>query len=130
MTDSKTTKKYVGATGRRKTAVASVRLYSDGSGKITINDKSVTSDNQIYLEPLKLVGKLGNLDVSVRVAGGGIQGQVEAIRHGIARALLNIDEEYRATLKKAGFLTRDPREKERKKFGLKGARRSPQWSKR
>ena len=130
MADQKTSQKYHYATGRRKTAVAQVRLYPNGSGKLTINEQAVTPETQIYLEPLKLVGQLGNTDVTIKVGGGGIHGQIEAIRHGVARALVTLDETYRTTLKKAGYLTRDPREKERKKFGLKSARRSPQWSKR
>jgi len=130
MAEQKTAKQYVYGTGRRKSAVAQVRLYENGSGKFTINTKAVTPSTELYLEPLKLVGKYGNTDLSVQVAGGGTQGQLEAIRHGVARALVELDETFRTTLKKAGYLTRDPREKERKKFGLKSARRSPQWSKR
>jgi len=129
MAAEKTTPTYTYGTGRRKTAVARVRIFP-GSGKFTINDKAVTPTTEIYLEPLKLVGKYGNSDLSIKVAGGGFRGQIDAIRHGIARALVELDEEYRTTLKKAGFLTRDPRERERKKPGLKSARRSPQWSKR
>lgn len=130
MAESKTSPTYTYGTGRRKTAVAQVRLIPNGTGKCTVNDKVATADQQIYLEPLKLVGRFGTTDISVKVHGGGFQGQLEAIRHGVARALLGLDEELKTTLKKAGFLTRDPREKERKKFGLKSARRSPQWSKR
>lgn len=130
MADPKTPKRYHYGTGRRKTAVAQVRLYTNGSGKITVNQAAITPETQVYLEPLKLVGQFGNTDLSVKVVGGGFNGQLEAIRHGIARALVNADESFRTTLKKAGYLTRDPREKERKKFGLKSARRSPQWSKR
>lgn len=130
MPDPKNTQLYIYATGRRKRAVARVRLFPRGTGKIIVNDKPITAETQVYLEPLKLVGKFGNSDLSVKVAGGGIHGQADAIRHGVARALLGFDETYRTTLKKAGFLTRDPRERERKKFGLKSARRSPQWSKR
>ena len=123
------TKQYYYGTGRRKTAVAQVRLYPKGNGKVTINDDAVASPSSVYIDPLKLVGK-SDMDITVRVNGGGFQGQLEAIRHGVARALVVMDEELRTTLKKAGFLTRDPRAKERKKFGLKGARRAPQWSKR
>ena len=130
MAETKTLKKYFYAVGRRKTAVAQTRLFPEGSGKITVNDKAVTPETQIYLEPLKLTGRFGNTDITIKVNGGGVQGQLEAIRHSIARALIILDETYKTTLKKAGFLTRDPREKERKKFGLKSARRSPQWSKR
>ncbi len=123
------TKKYHYGTGRRKTAVAQVRLYPKGNGVVTINEKVVEGPSSVYLEPLKLVGQ-ADMDLSAHVKGGGFQGQYEAIRHGVARALVAMDEELRTTLKKAGFLTRDPRAKERKKFGLKGARRAPQWSKR
>lgn len=123
------TTRYHYGTGRRKTAVAQVRLYPKGNGKVTINEKVVEGPSSVYLEPLKLVGQ-ADMDLSAHVHGGGFQGQYEAIRHGVARALVAMDEELRTTLKKAGFLTRDPRAKERKKFGLKGARRAPQWSKR
>lgn len=121
---------YNQATGRRKTAVAQVRLIAKGSGKITINAQPVTIANQGFLAPLKLVGMLGTVDLSIKVHGGGFAGQDEAIRHGVARALVELDSAYKGTLRKAGYLTRDPREKERKKPGLKSARRSPQWSKR
>jgi small subunit ribosomal protein S9 len=121
---------YVAAIGRRKSAVAQVRLVANGTGKISLNEKPVTIAEPSYVAPLKLVGKFGTTDVSIHVNGGGVRGQADAIQHGIARALLLIDENLRTTLKKAGFLTRDPREKERKKPGLKSARRSPQWSKR
>ncbi|HSI20621.1 MAG TPA: 30S ribosomal protein S9 [Verrucomicrobiae bacterium] len=120
---------YHYATGRRKTAVAQVRLYPQGNGKVTINEKVVVSEGKGFLAPLTLVG-LSGADLSVKVHGGGTAGQEEAIRHGIARAIVVMDEEYKTTLRKAGYLTRDPREKERKKPGLKGARRRPQWSKR
>ncbi len=128
MTESANKTKYFYGTGRRKTAVARVRLYP-GSGKITLNGKeSNLRDNAV--SPLKLVGKLGSYDISITVIGGGTTGQSDAIRHGIARALIVSNAEYRPTLKKAGYLTRDPREVERKKPGLKKARRAPQWSKR
>jgi len=120
--------KYYYGTGRRKTAVARVRIF-DGSGKITINNKESKLADSV-VEPLKLVGKYGSFDLSVKVAGGGKNGQAEAIRHGISRALLELNPEFRPTLKKAGYLTRDQREVERKKPGLKKARRAPQWSKR
>jgi len=123
------TKLYHYGTGRRKTAVAQVRLYPNGNGKVTINETAIAEPSAVYIEPLKMVGKQ-DMDITVHVNGGGFQGQLEAIRHGVSRALLSVDEEFRTTLKKAGFLTRDPRAKERKKFGLKGARRAPQWSKR
>ena len=122
-------------TGRRKKSVARVRLFP-GTGNVTINGRDI--DDYFGLETLKTIvrqpldatGQLGKLDVVCKVAGGGVTGQAGAIRHGIARALLIVDEEYRGTLKKAGFLTRDPRMKERKKYGLKVARRAPQFSKR
>lgn len=129
------TKPYFYGTGRRKDSVARVRVYTD-TGKITINDRDI--DNYFGLETLKLIvrsplvllGLEGKYDVVVRVSGGGVSGQAGAIRHGLSRALLQFDPELRSTLKKAGFLTRDPRMKERKKYGLKAARRAPQFSKR
>ena len=123
------TQAYHYGTGRRKTAVAQVRIYPKGHGKVSINKKDVTTPSTSYLEPLKLVGQT-DADMTVIVNGGGAMGQIEAIRHGVARALVAMDENFRTTLKKAGYLTRDPRAKERKKPGLKSARRSPQWSKR
>ena len=129
------TKPYFYGTGRRKHSVARVRVYT-GTGKITINDRDI--DNYFGLETLKLIvrsplvllGLEGKYDVVVRVSGGGVSGQAGAIRHGLSRALLQFNPELRSTLKKAGFLTRDPRMKERKKYGLKAARRAPQFSKR
>lgn len=126
---------YYYGTGRRKSSVARVRLYP-GTGKVTINDRDI--DDYFGLEtlkvivrqPLELTGTTEKLDVVCRVQGGGFTGQAGAIRHGIARALLVYDPNLRPELKKAGFLTRDPRMKERKKYGLKGARRAPQFSKR
>ena len=128
-------KPYFYGTGRRKKSVARVRLYP-GSGEITINGRSI--DEYFGLETLKLIvnqpfgvtGTTGKFDIVANVAGGGISGQAGAIRHGVARALLAADAEYRPALKAAGFLTRDPRMKERKKYGLKAARRAPQFSKR
>ncbi len=128
-------KPYFYGTGRRKSSVARVRVYN-GTGKITINDRDI--DDYFGLETLKLIvrqplaatGNEGKFDIVCRVAGGGVTGQAGAIRHGLSRALLQFDAELRPTLKKAGFLTRDPRMKERKKYGLKGARRAPQFSKR
>ncbi len=122
-------------TGRRKKSVARVRLVP-GTGVITINKRDI--DDYFGLETLKVVVKqpleltatTGKFDVVVNVTGGGFTGQAGAIRHGISRALLEVDEEYRTALKAAGFLTRDPRMKERKKYGLKAARRAPQFSKR
>ena len=129
------TKPYFYGTGRRKNSVARVRVYN-GTGKITINDRDI--DDYFGLETLKLIvrqplavaGVEGKFDIVVRVAGGGVSGQAGAIRHGLSRALLVYDENLRGELKKAGFLTRDPRMKERKKYGLKAARRAPQYSKR
>ena len=129
------TKPYFYGTGRRKNSVARVRVYN-GTGKIPINDRDI--DDYFGLETLKLIvrqplavaGVEGKFDIVVRVAGGGVSGQAGAIRHGLSRALLVYDENLRGELKKAGFLTRDPRMKERKKYGLKAARRAPQFSKR
>ena len=129
-------KKYYYGTGRRKSSVARVRVYENGTGSIIINGRDI--DNYFGLDTLKLVVNqplvaadlVGKVDVVVSVAGGGVSGQAGAIRHGISRALLQLNPEYRATLKAAGFLTRDPRMKERKKYGLKAARRAPQFSKR
>ena len=128
-------KPYFYGTGRRKSSVARVRVYN-GTGKVTINDRDI--DDYFGLETLKLIvrqplaltGTTEKFDIVCRVNGGGVTGQAGAIRHGIARALLQYDEELRSELKKAGFLTRDPRMKERKKYGLKAARRAPQFSKR
>ena len=123
------------ATGRRKTSVARVRLVP-GEGRITINHRDIDEYfgldtlKVIVRQPLVLTDTLNRFDVIVNVIGGGYTGQAGAIRHGIARALLLANPEYRAILKKAGFLTRDPRMKERKKYGLKAARRAPQFSKR
>ena len=129
-------KKYNYGTGRRKSSVARVRVYENGTGSIIINGREM--DEYFGLETLKLIVRqplvstdmLGKVDIVVTVAGGGVSGQAGAIRHGLSRALLGINPEYRATLKAAGFLTRDPRMKERKKYGLKAARRAPQFSKR
>ena len=128
-------KPYFYGTGRRKSSVARVRVYN-GTGKITINDRDIEEYfgletlKLIVRQPLALTDTLDKFDIVCRVAGGGVTGQAGAIRHGIARALLQFDENLRPELKKAGFLTRDPRMKERKKYGLKGARRAPQFSKR
>ena len=130
-------KKYNYGTGRRKSSVARVRVYENGTGSIIINGRDI--DEYFGLETLKLVVRqplvttdlVGKVDVVVTVAGGGgVSGQAGAIRHGISRALLTLNPEFRASLKAAGFLTRDPRMKERKKYGLKAARRAPQFSKR
>lgn len=128
-------KPYFYGTGRRKKSVARVRLVP-GTGTITINDRDI--DDYFGLETLKLIvnqpfgvtGTTGKFDIICRVSGGGFSGQAGAIRHGVSRALLNVDAAYRVELKKSGFLTRDPRMKERKKYGLKAARRASQFSKR
>ena len=129
-------KPYKYGTGRRKSSVARVHLIPDGTGVITITGRDI--DDYFGLETLKLIvrqpmetlGVTGRFDVEATVSGGGVTGQAGAIRHGIARALLQVDESYRSTLKAAGLLTCDPRMKERKKYGLKAARRAPQFSKR
>ncbi len=127
-------KQYYG-TGRRKSSVARVYL-TPGTGKITINKRDIEEYfgletlKTIVRQPLTLTETLDKFDVNVTVHGGGYTGQAGAIKHGISRALLEVDEELRTALKKAGFLTRDPRMKERKKYGLKAARRAPQFSKR
>ena len=122
-------------TGRRKNAVARVRLVP-GTGKVTINGREGAEyfGREALLDyaktPFKVTDTMDHFDVIARINGGGISGQAGALRHGISRALLLVNPEYRAILKKAGFLTRDPRMKERKKYGLKAARRAPQFSKR
>ena len=134
MYQSKNPYKY--GTGRRKSSVARVHLFENGTGSITINGRSI--DEYFGLETLKMVVRqplnatntLGKVDIVATVEGGGVSGQAGALRHGISRALLLVNPEYRAILKKDGFLTRDPRMKERKKYGLKAARRAPQFSKR
>ena len=135
MYESKKPYKY--GTGRRKSSVARVHLYQGGTGAITINGRDI--DDYFGLETLKLIVRqplvatdtVGKVDIKATVTGGGVTGQAGAIRHGIARALLQLNnEEYRPILKAAGYLTRDPRMKERKKYGLKAARRAPQFSKR
>ena len=128
-------KPYFYGTGRRKSSVARVRVYN-GTGNVTINGRDI--DDYFGLETLKLIVRqplnltdtLDKFDIVINVGGGGVSGQAGAIRHGISRALLQFDENLRPALKKAGFLTRDPRMKERKKYGLKAARRAPQFSKR
>ena len=129
-------KQYQYGTGRRKSSVARVRLYEGGTGSITINGRDI--DDYFGLETLKLIVRqplnttdtIGKVDIICTVEGGGVTGQAGAIRHGISRALLGVNPEFRAALKAAGFLTRGPRMKERKKYGLKAARRAPQFSKR
>ena len=130
----KTKEKYIEAVGRRKTAVARVRLTPASKNSIVVNDKEIESyftvadmQNTINL-PLKEVE--GKFKITAKIVGGGMHAQAEALRHGIARAIVAGDEMLRKTLKKAGYLKRDPRAKERRKFGLKKARKAPQWSKR
>lgn len=128
--------RYSYAIGRRKTSVARVRLYHSGTGAITVNGKDyrtyfpVRTWQDEVLSPLTVSGTNDKMDISVVVLGGGIHSQAGAVRHGISRALLDFDETFRKTLKKVGYLTRDPRAKERKKPGLRRARRAPQWAKR
>jgi len=128
--------KYYQTIGRRKTATAQVRLYPAGSGKITVNNKDLNDhfntpqERMIATSPLKEVGKLDSMDVTVRVVGGGKIGQADAVKLGIARALVKYDETFKPTIKAHNMLTRDARKKERKKFGLRGARRATQWRKR
>ncbi len=127
---------FIPSVGRRKRAIARVRLIKNGKGTVSVNGKTMEEYFTTYdlrtqvVAPLKAVGQDTAVDVSVKVVGGGIRGQAEAIRHGIARSLIVLNPTFRKTLKKLGYLSRDPRQKERKKFGLKGARRAPQWSKR
>ena len=129
-------KPYVYGTGRRKSSVARVHLFPGGTGKVTVNNRDI--DDYFGLDTLKFIvrqplvttSNVDKFDIVATVTGGGVTGQAGAIRHGLARALLLVDEAYRPALKAAGFLTRDPRMKERKKPGLKGARRAPQFSKR
>ena len=136
MATYKCKKPYMYGTGRRKSSIARVHLIPNGSGVITVNGREI--DDYFGLETLKLIVRqpfaatdtMGKFDVEATVTGGGVTGQAGAIRHGIARALLQVEDSYRAPLKAAGLLTRDPRMKERKKYGLKAARRAPQFSKR
>lgn len=128
--------KYIECVGRRKTSIARVRLEESSKPSVVINGKAlndffpVAIDQNTVMEPLKLIEKDGKYSISAKVQGGGIRSQAESIRLGVARALVEIDAELRKTLKKPGFLKRDPRAKERRKFGLKKARKAPQWSKR
>ena len=129
-------KEYFYANGKRKTSVARVRLYPKGTGVLTVNNRAGSNyfptdvQQQIIAAPLKITSNLGVFDIIVRITGGGPMSQTEAVRHGIAKALLEYDPSLRITLKHAGLLTRDSRIKERKKYGLKRARRAPQFSKR
>ncbi|WP_409968989.1 30S ribosomal protein S9 [Bengtsoniella intestinalis] len=129
-------KPYLYGTGRRKSSVARVHLFPNGTGKITINGRDVEDYfgldtlKMVVRQPLESTGNVDKMDIVATVTGGGVSGQAGALRHGISRALLLVSEDNRPILKKAGFLTRDPRMKERKKYGLKAARRAPQFSKR
>ena len=129
-------KPYLYGTGRRKSSVARVHVFPNGTGSITINGRDIEEYfgldtlKMIVRQPLVATASEGKVDVVATVKGGGVSGQAGALRHGIARALLLASEDYRPLLKKAGFLTRDPRMKERKKYGLTAARRAPQFSKR
>lgn len=128
--------KFIGAVGRRKRAIAQVRLHHGGSGKIVINERPLeqylptTIQHQTVKSPLVLTGTENMFDIQILVKGGGQAGQADSIRLGIARALVDFNPEYKTVLKKEGMMTRDARIRERKKFGKKSARRSPQWSKR
>ena len=134
MYQSKNPYKY--GTGRRKSSVARVHLFENGTGAITINGRDINDYfgletlKMVIRQPLNSTDTLGKVDIVATVEGGGVSGQAGALRHGISRALLQVNPEFRPILKKAGFLTRDPRMKERKKYGLKAARRAPQFSKR
>ena len=129
-------KPYKYGTGRRKSSVARVHLFENGTGAITINGRDIddyfglATLKMVVRQPLNTTSTLGKVDIVATVEGGGVSGQAGALRHGISRALLQVNPEFRPILKKAGFLTRDPRMKERKKYGLKAARRAPQFSKR
>ncbi|MCD8004561.1 MAG: 30S ribosomal protein S9 [Oscillospiraceae bacterium] len=132
----KSKRPYFYGTGRRKSSVARFHLFENGTGAITINGRDIDDYfgletlKMVVRQPLNTVGLMGRVDIEATVSGGGVSGQAGALRHGIARALLEVNPDYRAALKAAGFLTRDPRMKERKKYGLKAARRAPQFSKR
>ena len=129
-------KKYFYGTGRRKSSVARVRVYENGTGSVIINGRDINDYfgldtlKLIVNQPLVAADLVGKVDLVDTVAGGGVSGQAGAIRHGLSRALVTLNPEYRATLKAAGFMTRDPRMKARKKYVLKAARRAPQFSKR
>lgn len=134
--DNKKVANYYRAVGRRKQAVAVVKIFK-GTGRVSVNGKLVDDyfqNNENYSSniksPIDIISKLNDLDVDAKVMGGGLRGQADAIRLGVSRALVLMSEDFRTTLKKHGFLTRDPRKKERKKPGLKKARKSPQFSKR
>lgn len=128
--------RYFEAVGKRKTSVARVRLFTQGDKDITINEKTLENYfptlelQQIFLSPLDKMKCIGHFKISVKLQGGGAHSQAEAARHGIARALVKFNPDFRKKLRRSGYITRDPRVRERKKFGLKRARRAPQWSKR
>lgn len=135
-TTPKKTGTYFYAYGKRKTATASIRMYTNGKGIFTINNRTFENyfplfiDQDRVLSPLRATNTQKQFDITVKVFGGGVHAQAEAARHGIAKALLEYQADLRSTLKPLGYLTRDPRVKERKKYGLKRARRAPQWQKR
>ncbi len=130
------TGEYIYALGRRKTSIAKVRLFKKGAGQITVNGRPLNDYfgplelRNLITDTLKAVGLEGAVDISAEAEGGGVRGQADSVRLGLSRALIELNPVWRKTLKKLGNLTRDPRAKERKKFGLKKARRAPQWSKR
>jgi len=132
----KVSEKYIEAVGRRKTAVARIRFWTKAGEEFLVNEKGykdyfpTIESQKIILSPLEIISIEDKLKISARVKGGGSHAQAEAVRHGLSRALIKFNPEFRKQLKKAGFLTRDPRMRERKKFGLKRARKGPQWSKR
>jgi small subunit ribosomal protein S9 len=134
--DTRTSERYFEATGRRKTSTARVRLYPGGVGTITVNEKPAREyfarigDYEAVTAPLRAIGQDGKFNITIKVAGGGSTGQAEATRQGVARALLRMNEDLRKPLRRSGFLTRDSREKERKKPGLKKARKAPTYTKR
>ncbi|NTV44259.1 MAG: 30S ribosomal protein S9 [Candidatus Yonathbacteria bacterium] len=135
MSATTTAKKYIEAVGRRKTAIARVRITEGGSGFV-VNDRPIAeyfpteSLQNTAMESFVVTGQTGKFGVSAKIVGGGVSAQAEAVRHGLSRALVKYDEELRKALKPVGFMKRDPRSVERKKFGLKKARRASQWSKR
>ncbi|MDD5220995.1 MAG: 30S ribosomal protein S9 [Candidatus Pacebacteria bacterium] len=136
MAEAKLSGEYLEAVGRRKTSIARVRIYAKGDKKVSVNGKTLaeyfpsTLMQKKIMDPLEKMNVLDKFGVTVIVKGGGLNSQSEAIRHGISRTLVKFNADFRKRLKRAGFLTRDPRQRERKKFGLKRARRAPQWAKR
>jgi small subunit ribosomal protein S9 len=136
MTPETNKRQYFGATGKRKTSIARVKMYQDGSGEVTVNGKKMKDyfDTSLQMEnalaPLALTNLKGSFDVDAMIVGGGKSSQSDALRHALSRGILLVNPEMRSDLKRAGFLRRDARIKERKKPGLKRARRAPQWQKR